>query len=287
MRVFVPSPVAALVLCAIPFLSGCTLRSYSQSLGAEERRAYEFATYRDPYDAAAAAADSEIADRLVALELLRDLANRYRVADRERVLDNVEIALLEDRGSRLRVVSGQMQAPQPRSAAVQPAAIRLMDADSYAALKQSFPGNRGFGALVHRCVDTISAGADRPTYNPKLFDWLCRASILPEAGTRLGGEGDDPAMAGLALSISRLMSFAERCKMPTSFGCGGADKLIARLINQQPVAPVPQYLDKVSVERTAMPAAVTLPPPTPLTPAVTPPAAVARRPIEHYEGPNY
>jgi hypothetical protein len=270
------------------------LRPIAHSLSVEERQSYAIATYHDPYDAAAAAADSEIADRLAALELLRDLANRYRVAGRERALDTVEIALIEDRGLRTRVVSAQLQAPRASPAGLRSVTPRKVEADSYSALTQSFTENSGFGALVHSCIDTVRASGDKPTYNPKLFDWLCRASILPEAATRLAGDGDldSEKMTALALGLSRLLSLADRCKASISLGCGDIDKLLAQLINQQPVTRVPEYLDKISVERTAMPAAAALPPPTQLMPAtqmaptthLTP--AAARRPTEHHEGSN-
>jgi hypothetical protein len=261
----VPKLALLLIACLVPVVAGCTLRPYSYAQLAQERQAYDLATERDPYEIAQAAARTDIADRRIAVELLRELANRYRVAGREKVLASVDAALAHE-GSTPPVVSASLQA-LPRQTAARASGTRKADGDTYAALRQSFDPRTSFGALVHRCIETIDANADKPTYNPKLFDWLCRASILPDAaeGFESGTVADNDRWSRHAAATERLMRLSESCTVSTALACGDAKKLIAQLINQQPVVPVPQHLNKISVERAVVPtpsAAAETPPPT-------------------------
>jgi hypothetical protein len=264
MFLFVHKLVLPIVTCLAVGLAACTVEHRSYEQLARAREAYTAPAVLDAYDVAQAAARSEIADRRVAVELLRELANRYRILGREKVLTDLGAAL-EREGSTVSVVSAQLQAT-PREATMRAAGARKTDSETLAALRQSFNQQTSFGMLVHRCADTVSASAGKPTYNPKLFDWLCRASILPEAiqGLESDAVGDIDYWHRHAVSIDRLMRFAEHCA--SELTCSDASKLIAQLINQQPVIPLPQYLNKISVERAPVPkptaAAVTVPPTT-------------------------
>jgi hypothetical protein len=241
--------ILSLIACLVPAMAGCVMRP--SVLTWEESEAHAIATRQDIYDAAQAAARTEIADRRIAVELLRDLANRYRIAGREKTLAALD-ALLMPEVLQVEVASASLQAA-PKATARRVASTRRSEAETHAALRDSFDVHSAFGALVHRCIDAIAASADKPTYNPKLFDWLCRASILPDAVEGLDSEtvGDTSRWTRQAGSIHRLVRFATTCAVSGDPSCGDSGRLIAQLINQQPVVPVPQYLNKISVDRTS------------------------------------
>lgn len=217
------------ILCLTTALSGCVQRPYSGPLTPEEHYSFYLASRDDAEHAALAAAEAALEDRRFAVALLRELSNRYQIAGREKMLAALD-APSKRRVADNNVVSAQLRAPAPRTDPTQ------------------------FAMLVDRCAETVSAGAGKATYVPKLFDWLCRASVLPEANNRLLNDGivEDSHTADLGVAIDRLIHFAERCKGFSDAYCGDADKLIAELINQQPVAPVPQrFLGRISTERPA------------------------------------
>lgn len=261
----VPKLALPLIACLIPLAAGCTLGPYS-SLSPEQRFAHDSVAVYDSYYAARAAAMSELADRRVAVDLLRDLATRYRIAGREKVLASLD-ATLEREGVAGNVVSAQLQVASRQAASARLAVQVKAEAELHALLRQAFDVKTRFGALVHRCVEIEIASAGKPTYNPKLADWLCRAAILPDAidAIEAGTYADSERWSQQATAIERLSRFAARCTGNVDPSCGDAGNLIAKLINQQPVVPIPQRLNKISVERTAVPrraAAADTDPPT-------------------------
>ena len=235
------------LLCVGAILPGCVVRPSSQSLGFDDRQDFMAASLNDPYEAAMAAAEIELAERQAAIEFLRELSDRYRLVLRSRT------ALPQDADPSTDMTRQAVMTPVA-AAPARPSAPRMPSDDTGALLRQTFNSANVFDSLVIRCLNTMTANAGKPTYSPKVFDWLCRAAILPEAAASLdGADIDMDERARLGYGVERLLSLAERCRGASGPECGDADKLITQVISQQPVSPVPHYLKKNLVEHTLMP----------------------------------